>query len=126
LQLSPDDDVMRRPAQKISERWTLDAVLAALDLRPDQEPEEGEAPDFNACISGKMIGLEITMYRSGATVEDGSELRAVRPKATAAGSFPCSSAVGSRSSTSPVAISTMSLANWAGSRGRFGGLGTGT
>jgi hypothetical protein len=42
------------------------------------------------------------------------------PRLTAAGSFPCSSGVGSRSSTSPVAISTISLASWAGSRGRLG------
>jgi hypothetical protein len=42
-----------------------------------------------------------------------------RPSA-AAGSFPCSSGVGSRSSTSPLAISTKSLAAWLKSLGRFG------
>jgi hypothetical protein len=36
-----------------------------------------------------------------------------------AGSFPCSSGVGGRSSISPAAISTMSLASWEGSRGRL-------
>jgi len=60
-----------------SERQTLDAVLAALRLRPDQEPQGGETPDFDVCISGRMIGVEVTMYRSGATVEDGNERRPV-------------------------------------------------
>ncbi len=41
------------------------------------------------------------------------------PRATALAFFPCSSGVGSRSSTSPVAISTRSLPSWIGSRGRF-------
>lgn len=38
-------DAMTRPDKKLSERRTLDAVLAALGLRPDQEPEAGEAPE---------------------------------------------------------------------------------
>ena len=42
-----------------------------------------------------------------------------RPKEAAAGSFPCSSGVGSRSSIWPVAIPMMLLASWLGSRGRF-------
>jgi hypothetical protein len=50
---------MTRPSQKKSERQTLDAVLAALGLRPDQDPEAGEAPDFTMVISGRVIGLEI-------------------------------------------------------------------
>jgi hypothetical protein len=45
------------------------------------------------------------------------------PMADAAGSTPRSSGVGSRSSTSPVRISTMSLASWFVSRGRFWPLG---
>jgi hypothetical protein len=68
---------MTRPNQKDSERRTLDAILAALDVRPDQEPDEGEAPDFTLLLSGRMIGVEITMYRSGATVEDGTGRRLV-------------------------------------------------
>jgi hypothetical protein len=42
-----------------------------------------------------------------------------RPRLTAAASFPSNDGSGSRSSTSPLAISIMSLASWAGSRGRF-------
>jgi len=42
------------------------------------------------------------------------------PNVTAAGSLPCSSGVGSRSSTWPLAISTSSLAAWLKSRGRLG------
>jgi hypothetical protein len=68
---------MTRPDQKLSERRTLDAVLAALRLRPDQEPVEGEAPDFTMLVSGRTVGVEITMYRSGATVEGGKERRPV-------------------------------------------------
>jgi len=43
------------------------------------------------------------------------------PNATAAGSFPCSSGVGSRSGFCPVAMSMIDLASWLGSRGAFGG-----
>jgi hypothetical protein len=68
---------MTRPNQKDSERRTLDAVLAALGVRADQEPDEGEAPDFTLLLSGRMIGVEITMYRSGATVDDGMGRRQV-------------------------------------------------
>jgi hypothetical protein len=59
---------MTRPAQKESERRTLDGVIAALGLRPDQEPEDGEAPDFTMRFAGRLIGIEITAYRSGDTV----------------------------------------------------------
>jgi hypothetical protein len=68
---------MTRPNEKDSERRTLDAVLSALGVRPDQEPEEGETPDFTLLLSGRTIGVEITMYRSGATVEDGTGRRLV-------------------------------------------------
>jgi hypothetical protein len=68
---------MTRPNQKDSERRTLDAVLAALGVRPDQEPDEGETPDFTLLLSDRTIGVEITMYRSGATVEDGTGRRQV-------------------------------------------------
>jgi hypothetical protein len=43
------------------------------------------------------------------------------PIATAAGSLPCSSGVGSRSGFCPVAMSMIDLASWLGSLGRFGG-----
>jgi hypothetical protein len=68
---------MTRPDQKQAERQTLNTVLATLRLRPDRELEEGEAPDFTVRVSGKSIGVEITMYRSGATVEGGMERRQV-------------------------------------------------
>jgi hypothetical protein len=68
---------MTRPNQKESERRTLDAVLAALGVRPDQEPEDGETPDFTVTLSGKTIGVGITMYRSGDTVEGGTGRRQV-------------------------------------------------
>jgi hypothetical protein len=68
---------MTRPNQKEFERRTLDAVLAALGVRPDQEPEDGETPDLMVVLSGKMIGVEITMYRSGDTVEGGTGRRQV-------------------------------------------------
>jgi len=68
---------MTRPNQKDSERRTLHAVLAALGVRPDREPEEGETPDFIVRLSGRTIGVEITMYRSGDAVEDGTGRRQV-------------------------------------------------
>ena len=68
---------MTRQNQKDSERRTLDAVLAALGLCPDQEPDAGETPDFMVLLSGRTIGVEITMYRSNATVEDGAGRRQV-------------------------------------------------
>jgi len=68
---------MTRPTQKKSERQTLDAVLAALGVKADREPEEGEAPDFTIPISGQTIGAEITMYRSGTTVDGGFPHRTV-------------------------------------------------
>ena len=66
---------MTRLNQKASERPTLDTVLNALGLRPDAEPVEGEAPDFVVTLSGRRIGVEVTMYRSGNTLEGGSERR---------------------------------------------------
>jgi hypothetical protein len=68
---------MTRANQKQSERQTLDAVLAALGLCPDQEPDEGEAPDFTMLVSGRTVGVEITMFQSGATVEGGRDRRQV-------------------------------------------------
>jgi hypothetical protein len=63
--------------QKDAERRTLNAVLSALGVRPDRDPEEGETPDFTLLLSGRTIGVEVTLYRSGATVEDGTERRQV-------------------------------------------------
>jgi hypothetical protein len=71
------DGKMTRADQKINERRTLDAVLTALGLHSDQDPEAGEAPDFMVPLAGRRIGVEVTTYRSGATVEDGTGRRAV-------------------------------------------------
>ena len=68
---------MTRAGQKQSERETLHAVLAALGVRPDAEPEEGEAPDFTIAVAGRRIGVEITMYQSGDKLEDGGGRRQV-------------------------------------------------
>jgi hypothetical protein len=68
---------MTRVAQKQSERRTLDAILAALGLCLDHEPEAGEAPDFTMRVERRLIGVEITLYRSGAMVDDGTERRPV-------------------------------------------------
>jgi hypothetical protein len=68
---------MTRQNQKDSERRTLDSVFNALGVRPDQEPAQGETPDFMVRLSGRAIGIEITMYRSGDTVEDGMGRRQV-------------------------------------------------
>jgi hypothetical protein len=46
-------------------------------LHPDQEPEAGETPDFTVLVSGRTLGVEITMYQSGSTVDDGTERRKV-------------------------------------------------
>jgi hypothetical protein len=66
---------MTRSTQKASERQTLDTLLSALGLRPEAKPVEGETPDFMLTLSGRRIGVEVTMYRSGDTVEGGSERR---------------------------------------------------
>jgi hypothetical protein len=68
---------MTRPNQKESERRTLDAVLAALGVHPDHEPEDGETPDFTIVLRGRTIGVEITMYRSGDTIDGGTGRRQV-------------------------------------------------
>jgi hypothetical protein len=69
---------MTRPDQKLSERQTLDAVFAALGLRPDKEPEAGETPDFTVLVSGRTLGVEITTYQlpiSWCTPSDGKRVK---------------------------------------------------
>ena len=68
---------MTRPNRKSSERETVDMVLTALGLRPDSDPVAGEAPDFMVSLSGRGVGVEVTMYRSGDTVEGGGGRRQV-------------------------------------------------
>jgi hypothetical protein len=68
---------MTRKVQKTIERQTLDVVLAALGLCPDQEPEAGETPDFMASLAGRRIGVEVTMYTSTDTVDGDHRRRQV-------------------------------------------------
>jgi hypothetical protein len=68
---------MTREVQKVVERQTLDMLLASLGLRLDQEPEASETPDFMVSLSGQRIGVEITMYSSGDTVDGGRGRRQV-------------------------------------------------
>jgi hypothetical protein len=56
---------MTRSDQKTLERSTLDKILAALDVRLDQEPQPAETPDFFVMIGKRLIGIEITSYDSG-------------------------------------------------------------
>jgi hypothetical protein len=72
-----DGIVMTRASQKEAERRTLRAALAALGLHADREPIGGETPDFMVPVSGRTIGVEITMYRSGDVIEDGTGRRQV-------------------------------------------------
>ena len=61
---------MTREVQKSSERQTLDVVMAALGLRPEEhEPEAGETPDFIVSLAGRLVGVEVTMYSSTDTVD---------------------------------------------------------
>jgi hypothetical protein len=64
-----------------------------------------------------LVHLALAAFAAIFERRDGDNLSALAlppflPRATAAGSLPCSSGVGSRSSTSPLAISIMSLASW--------------
>ena len=68
---------MTREVQKTSERQTLDVVLQALGLRPDQEPQASETPDFTVSLAGRQIGVEVTMYSSTDTVVGGHHRRQV-------------------------------------------------
>ncbi len=68
---------MTRANQKEAERLTLNAALAALGLHTDREPAEGETPDFMVSLSGRTIGVEMTMYRSGDVIENGTGRRQV-------------------------------------------------
>lgn len=68
---------MTRQVQKTGERQTLDVLLAALGLRPDQEPEAGETPDFTLSLADRRVGVEVTMYSSTDTVAGGHRRRQV-------------------------------------------------
>lgn len=61
---------MTRPIQKQDERETLIRLLATIRVQLDSHPLEGETPDFMIPVSGRMIGVEVTMYQSGRKVAD--------------------------------------------------------
>jgi len=70
-------NAMTTSEQKESELRTLQHLLGALELYPDREPIGGETPDFILLSSGRTIGVEITVFQSGTTTEDGVDLRKV-------------------------------------------------
>lgn len=59
---------MTRPKQKQEERDTLLKLICAIGIRLESWPVDGEAPDAIFRMSGRTIGVEVTMYQSGATV----------------------------------------------------------
>jgi hypothetical protein len=68
---------MTRFIRKEAERRSLDAILKALGLTPDKEPDAGETPDFIVWLSGRAIGVEITMFQSKDVVDGGKDRRMV-------------------------------------------------
>jgi hypothetical protein len=68
---------MTQAKQKENERQTLNSVFAALGMHPDNDPVEGETPDFTFVHAGITIVVEITMYRSGDSVGGGLGRRQV-------------------------------------------------
>lgn len=59
---------MTRSTQKQDERSTLLKLMSAIHIQLESCPMEGEAPDFMIQISGRTVGVEVTMYQSGKTV----------------------------------------------------------
>jgi len=74
------------------------------------------------CASVSRMPRMLTRFtlNSVASGSRSSRADAIRPSADGAGSFRCSSGVGSRSSISPVAISTMCVARWFGRADAWG------
>jgi len=69
---------MTRPAQKESERRILDELLTAIGITPnDYDIRPGERPDFMLTVSGRTVGVEVTMYQSGTTIGAGAGQRPV-------------------------------------------------
>jgi hypothetical protein len=58
---------MTRPDQKIEERRQLNALLAILNITPDDIDDKNEKPDFILIYSGKAVGVELTTYRPKTT-----------------------------------------------------------
>jgi hypothetical protein len=67
---------MTRPTQKQDEQGTLLELMAAIGIQLESCPMEGEVPDFMIQISGRTVGIEVTMYQSRKTVT-GIQKRAV-------------------------------------------------
>jgi hypothetical protein len=59
---------MTRLNQKQKEYEILRALLRATGIRPECLPLKAEKPDFTMLISGRTVGIEVTMYQSGKTV----------------------------------------------------------
>jgi hypothetical protein len=59
---------MTQSTQKQEEREILRELLSATGIRPECSPVEGEKPDFMIQVSGRTVGVEVTMYRSDKTV----------------------------------------------------------
>ncbi len=90
-------------------RQLTKSAVPANGLRCDRQPRGGRRP--------AKIGILI----AGFSMITDAQMRSAR--AALGGRLPCSSGVGSRSSTWPVATSMTSLAAWEKSLGRLGGLG---
>ncbi len=56
---------MTRPRKKQDESEALSELLSATRVELESQPLESETPDFVIRMSGRTIGVEITMYRSG-------------------------------------------------------------
>ena len=67
---------MTRSTQKQDERGTLDELVAATGVQLESCPMEGEVPDFIIQISGRTVGIEVTMYQSRKSVA-GIQKRAI-------------------------------------------------
>ncbi|MDR3738074.1 MAG: hypothetical protein P4L40_03550 [Terracidiphilus sp.] len=59
---------MTRPSKKQEEKEILRALLCATCIQPERSAVEGEKPDFMVRISGRIVGVEVTLYRSDKTV----------------------------------------------------------
>jgi hypothetical protein len=60
-------EAMTQASQKAVERQTVEMLVSVLALTPDAV-EEGETPDWVLSVSGRTVGVEVTMYQSGSTV----------------------------------------------------------
>ena len=75
--LHPGQATMTTMEQKEAERRTLEHVLAAVGIVPDESPAGGEAPDFTLTIASRTLGIEVTAFQAGTMTDDGVPLRQV-------------------------------------------------